>query len=184
MWKATPVSAQKPSSKEFLSFLNSCSLTQLVTTPTHNLGRILDLFITSSPNAIENIDVREPLSSTNDHNMIEISLSTIYSKHKSKQRYNFYKANYLKINEFFAKTDWSPVFDNTSGNNVNSMYNKFISIFYKCIDSFVPLTNVKHKPRLPSFLKQISNKKKLYYKLSKTIPSAKPTYKYYEKLYT
>ena len=62
--------------REFNTFLEENHLSQLVTTATHISGNILDLVITSNPQSVSSLELLEPFTSTCDHNMIALTLTT------------------------------------------------------------------------------------------------------------
>ena len=186
IWKHAQISAKSPRSSDFLSFLSSYNLTQLVIDSTHNKGGTLDLVITSCPDKVQSLDIREPLTISNDHNMIEISIQATTQKIKSTEagcarKRNFFLANYSEINNFLSTIDWSCVFNGT--NDIDSLYENFLSFLNESIQRYVPFCGNKRKPRLPSHIRNLLKQKKHYYKRSKSDSSAKSLYKKYAKLY-
>ena len=172
----------RQSSREFISFLNTKSLSQLVTKPTHKHGKILDLFITSCVHKVQQIDVREPLGSTCDHNMIEISLITNLNKTNNKSRkLNYFAADYSKINTYLSVVDWTSILNSSS--DINSLYSSITDIIQESISRYVPFCRSRSRPKLPSHLRSLLNKKKRLYKSSKIDSSAKTAYKVVENQY-
>ena len=172
----------RQSSREFISFLNTKSLSQLVTKPTHKHGKILDLFITSCVHKVQQIDVREPLGSTCDHNMIEISLITNLNRTNNKSRkLNYFAADYSKINTYLSVVDWTSILNSSS--DINSLYSSITDIIQESISRYVPFCRSRSRPKLPSHLRSLLNKKKRLYKSSKIDSSAKTAYKVVENQY-
>ena len=63
-------------SKIFCDFVFECYLSQLVTVPTHCKGNCLDLVLTNSPHAINNIQVGISSVMKSDHLLVSFSLTT------------------------------------------------------------------------------------------------------------
>ena len=169
--------------EEFKNFLAIHNLSQLISFPTHVQGNTLEFFITSNPKTVVNLEQREPLAATCDHNMIKIRLDL---KHLRKpalpKRRNFYKGQYNQINAFLSKYNWKGIF---SGNNtdINFVYSKFINVIHRSIEKYVPFYKSFKKPSVPKSIKTLLTLKKAVYKLSKTDSSSKPVYKDLEKVY-
>ncbi len=172
----------KPSFELFKTYLSSLNLNQLVLFPTHIMGNTLDLFITSTPQNVLNINKREPLTATCDHNMLEFDLninSTI--KCKTRNQRNFYNANYDQINKSLRDTNWTNVF--MDSNDINEIYNRFTRTIYGTIESFVPMYKTSRKPQIPKHIKFLINLKKALYKRTKFDNVAKQVYKDLDNLY-
>ena len=180
-WSLSPVLGYRQSSKIFLNFLSSNNLFQVINESTHNQGNTLDLVITSCVDKITKAVVREPLTPSNDHHMIEIELGLEFFLESNQRKHNFFLANYTKINEYLSKVDWPLLLDNLS--DVNLAYIRFINTLKESIEKLVPYSNTKQKPKIPTGLKHLLQLKKRFYKLSKSDPAFKPKYKYYESLY-
>ena len=181
-WIDSRSSSMNKSSHKFMSFLNNNNLTQLVTTPTHNKGGILDLLITSNPTNVQNINIREPLSATSDHRMMEISLRTSYRVKKEKQsQYNFYAADYEKINSFLKYFNWDEVFQDSD--DIDTVYYRFLKVLHKAIELYVPVSKKRRKPYVPKHLKNLLNRKKKVFAGVKANLYTKEQYKLIEKKY-
>ena len=180
-WTQSQVFAKRQTSLDFLSLLSTYNLSQLVTDSTHDAGKALDLVITSNTCKVESVEIREPLTRTNDHNMIEINLHTSTPKEPYTRKRNFFSADYPSINNFLSNINWINVLPKTD--DIDSLYTKILSVINEAISRYVPLSKRKQKSRLPSHLRYLLQQKKHYYKRSKSDPSAKSTYKKYEKQY-
>ncbi len=173
----------KPSFLEFYNYLNSFNLFQLVDFSTHCHGNTLDLIITSCPKKIWNIIKREPLSSTCDHNMIEFCLNLKKSQNTTlRKKRNFYKGNYLKVNEYLSSVNWEYSEDLTT-TDINLIYTNFLNEVHYTIENFIPFSTISKKPFLPKDIKCILKLKKLLYKSIKSDPEAKLLYKDLNKVY-
>ena len=68
--------------------------------------------------------------------------------------------------------------------DTETTYQKFVEVIHDCIEKYVHLThNNREKPKLPTHIRLLLNKKKQLYKLSKQNPDLKRTYKQLEKQY-
>ena len=166
----------------FKDFLSKHDLSQMITSSTHLHGNSLDLFITSTPSKVLDIEIREPFASSCDHNMIEIKLNVHCKRNRSEApKLNFYKADYTKINEFLCSQKWEMV--STDHADIDFLYSKFTDIVNEAIDRFVPVNKLRQKPKLPKAIRCLLNQKKKTYKLLKSNPALKDTYKSLEKAY-
>ena len=161
--------------KEFISFLEEYNLHQLITTPTHLHGNILDLVITSHPHKVTNLEVLDPFTATCDHNMLEIKTCIKNTtRPKSIRKFNFYKANYDYINSYLSTINWETIL--STSNNINEMYSKFLYILHNTINKFVPLSKTNRRPFLPKEIKKILKEKKALHHKLKTDKSLKDLY--------
>ena len=161
---------------QFLYFLEQHRLHQLISTPTHIHGNILDLVITSHPQNITMLDILNPFTNTCDHNMIQLNttLKPPPSKANISPKPNFYKANYSYINSYLSNINWKALL--THDEDIETNYKKFLYIVHEAINMFVPLSKTKPKSHLPKHIKQILKSKKILYRKSKHDPSFKPQY--------
>ena len=153
--------------KQFLIFLEEYALHQLISTPTHNSGNILDLVITSHPQNVSNVEVLDPFTSSCDHNTIEIDINhKLHSRSINKPKRNFHAADFNSINNFLSRINWNTVFLHTD--TIDQQYNKFLELIHQSIELFVPISKTKAKPFLPKYIKEILRKKRKLYKKSKS----------------
>ena len=168
--------------KKFILFLEKYNLKQLVGSPTHKDGNILDLVITSTPETVSSVTILDPLTDTCDHNQIEIKISTRPKiDNRRLSRLNFYSADYTKINSYLSDINWENILD--TNENINQMYEKFLSIIHKSIELHVPINHRTQKPFLPKEIKLLLKAKRKLYIKSKTDSSLKAAYKEKAKLY-
>ena len=181
-WKNPHLSLQKPCAKKFINFLNNNNLSQLVSSPTHELGNVLDLILTSSPTNVLNVNVREPFTQSCDHFMVEASLNLpISSGNSTKEKRNFHRANYPDINSFLSSFHWKSIIH--GADSLDDAYCKVISIIHQSIVKYVPIGKVKSKFNTPKQMRSLLALKKKYYGQSKTNPKAKELYKECAKKY-
>ena len=147
--------------KEFLDLVNDCYLIQHLNTPTRD-SSVLDLVFSSEDGMVENLHVKEHLGKS-DHNKITWNIS-LDSKRRnvSKSVHNNNKADYDIINECFFNIDWEKMYSNI---NINTMWNKFITIVEEVIDNMVPTTILKEQ----NYPKWIIRRTKLARKLKSTM---------------
>jgi hypothetical protein len=161
---------------EFKEYLDENNLTQLITQPTHAHGNTLDLVITSAPHKVYNLEIREPLSCTCDHNIIEARINqNLNTKHTTSNQKNFYRGNYEEINKEFSNTEWSNILSEDHG--LNQAYSNFINTIHSSIEKFVPRKKSKRKVTTPRYIKSLLNLKKKIYQKIRVDPTAKRAYK-------
>ena len=182
-WKKLASSTLNQPSQIFKDYLDEHNLTQLITFPTHKHGSTLDLFFTSKPENVIDIIKCAPFTTSCDHNMIEFQLDLNYSKKSESPppMRNFNRCDFNQINKYLSSWDWDALFHNI--NDVNTMYEKFISVLQKSIEKFVPLYKKNKKRTLPKRIKTLIKQKKSLYKKAKTDNTAKLQYKELEKTY-
>jgi hypothetical protein len=171
-----------PESDIFLDFLSKNDLIQIIEENTHESGNTLDLFIAPAINSVISLTVEAPFTMTCDHLTIRACIAMQADQTKRKPvMHNFYKADYCEINNYLREIDWHSLLQD---DDIESNYNKFISVLHDSIQRFVPYnTNHRNKVHLPKHLKGIGNKKKKLYKLSRTNPILKEEYRRLDKLY-
>lgn len=121
----------------------------------HNINnKYLDLVFCNLPISVSHD--RAPLLKEDTHhpslNISVMDLHVVPFKENNQKRFNFFKCNYLEINEYLDSVDWSILQDtDTLDNAVNLFYKKL----EECFSRFVPLTskNIKSK-RYPAWYKK------------------------------
>lgn len=176
------VPTKKASLNRFLLFLEKYSLSQLITSPTHIDGNTLDLVIASTPENILNIELLEPLTVTCDHQMIKLSIrSTTSNKIPRQNNFNFYLADYNKINQYLSSINWEDIF--SFSNNIEDMYNDFLEVIHMSIELYTPETKIYSKPKMPKEIRTMLKEKQRLYKISKYDSNAKVAYREIAKKY-
>ena len=69
----------------------------------------------------------------------------------------------------------------TDDPNIDLLYSKFTDILHEAIDRFVPVSKLRKTPKLPKTIRFLLKQKKKTYKLLKSNPALKDTYKLLEK---
>ena len=161
--------------KDFLIYLEEHSLHQLISSPTHIHGNILDLAITSTPHKVTNLEIINPLTVTCDHNMIDLKISANKDFKRKKPRLNFYKANYSHVNSYLSTINWPDLFKGITC--IDLMYSKFMFVINEAIDLFVPLTRPPGRKTMPYKIRKIDMEKWALYRKSRKNASFIPQYK-------
>lgn len=139
----------------------------------NNNNKFLDLCFT---NLDHNFDVREAgdnfhlFSDTIHHKGIVVNFDcmehkcSMFNNNNFKLSYNFFKADYFKINEKLSSIDWNSLFNNA---DLETCIKHFESIIINCLEKFVPKKIIKenNEPWLNYHLKNLRNKRNRAYKL-------------------
>ena len=174
---------QKIALKKFLLFLEEYSLNQIITGPTHDSGNTLDLVITSTPENVLSTELLGPLTDSCDHTMIQMLInSEITSNTLQPKKFNFYKADYEKINRYLSNINWVDIFSYTS--NIDEMYSNFMQVIQTSIQLYTPISTTYKKTKLPKHIRTLLKEKQRLYKISKHDNLAKTAYQNISKEYT
>ena len=172
--------------KCFIKFCSDNLLTQLIDSPTHKNGNILDLLLCNYM-ALDRVKfhlVDSPLTNINDHNVILFGISVHKSKKPSpKSLYpDFRRANFENINKFLSDINWKVLFNNSK--NLQMFYDKFIKTINFSIKQFVPLIKQDRKMKTyPSDIKKLLREKLKLYKQCKLDKQMIEKYKTVSKKY-
>ena len=94
---------------KFLETFSDLNLTQLITKPTHELNRTIDLLLTNSPQIISAINIQEQYEiCSSDHYGISFKFNLNFKRLTGQKRkmYNFKKANWEGLNNDLKHTNW------------------------------------------------------------------------------
>ena len=181
-WNSTSFDTSNICYSLFQDFLDEHCLTQMILKPTHKKGNILDLFITSQPQTVIDLDIREPFVESCDHNMIEITLtSSRYKLNPKTRKRNFHRANFTEINNFLQSYQWKNFFKSTT--DINQAYAELTKVIELSIHKFVSYNKVSKNAFYPRYIRKILSRKRLIYKRMKRDPSLKDNYKQIAKQY-
>jgi len=114
-------------SANFLDTINSYFITHSVLSPTFN-NNMLDLILSSDPNAIYDVTISAPLGNT-CNNSLHSSLAWSYQirDHECESedtcRPALTKGDYLELNNYFKSMDWDTLLN---GKNTNESYEVFL----------------------------------------------------------
>ena len=183
-----PCSYGNSSHDIFLDFCSSNGLVQCIDYPTHDMGNILDLIICnqSGLNTLINHFSCSPPWHT-DHFLISLSLSFCFNICPSISTYpDFKSADYVSILEDLSQVQWDSVLNfSDHNNNIQPVYDKFLSILDESISKHVPIKTKKpfKSPKKPRHIRQLLKKKQTLYKECKLNPLKKSDYKAASKSY-
>ena len=180
------MTAGNSSSQYFLDFCTNNCLTQIISSPTHSCGNILDLVLCniSAKSQINNSKINPPLTTTCDHNLVSLSLWSNTAKQKQirKPVYNFKYGDYDKINEQLLRCDWSFLYYDSI--SCQEKYDRYISILNNIIEANIPVKSFSNKKlKLPRHIKKLRRLKLKTYKLLKQGRTSKHNYKTISKKY-
>ena len=121
--------------QKFLCLVQDNFLTQHVLEPTR-ATRILDIVISSQKELVDNVEIKEPLGSS-DHNQMHFNINVKSDKTKVKQcRRDFRKGNYKEIRKRLTLVDWN---DKMKNKTAAECWNIVRGELDNAIDSYVPM---------------------------------------------
>ena len=130
------LNGSSPSSNAFCEFICDCNLSQLINTPTHIHGNILDLLITNVPERITNLAITNSSILQSDHSLISFSLpSTCHVQPLPTYTFNFKKADLSSICSFLFEYDFQPCF---SSKDVDFVWQYIKQAISQSVNLFVP----------------------------------------------
>ena len=125
------------SAKAFLSITNRLMMTQYVTQPTRG-SNILDIFSTNNENLVKFSSTED--TSLSDHRLVRMSLdlsesikpnpSHDLSHNEGFASLDFYKADYVNLNQAIAQVDWKSLQDRCSDEEFPILFSK--TLFQLC----------------------------------------------------
>ena len=165
----------------FLNLFNDLGLTQLVQTPTHKHNNILDIFLTDSPDMVEDVNIHEPGSYIHsNHSPITFDIKAFLKIFKPKKRtiYNYKNANWDSLNRDLGRIDWEHLLGQSDMHNTWDIFkNKVTSI----CDNHISKVKIKesHQPHwFDSEVFRLNKKKEKFRKLFKQTKSQNHYSKY------
>ena len=109
-------------SNNFCEFVFESNLIQLIDSPTHICGNILDLVLTNSPKHVSNLFVhpREYQCVASDHCLITFSTSFkhITPTPITKEVFNFTKGDYNGLSEYLLNSDLSALYNSSDAEEI------------------------------------------------------------------
>ena len=165
----------------FVDLFNDLGLSQMITTPTHEKGKTLDLLFTNLVGAIENIvvlDKNEICSS--DHYGITFSIKMKFRKKVNKRKiYNFKRADWEGLNRDLKSERW----DAHLYCDAETGWHRFKTILNHHMERRIPTITITDKDQPPWFdsdtYQMCLKKKRLHAKFKQT-GSAEDYLKYSE----
>ena len=135
----TTLTGNSAVSNNFCEFVFESNLIQLVNSPTHIRGNILDLVLTNSPDHVTNLTVHSPEYQcvTSDHYLISFttSLKHLVSTPTTKEVFNYAKGDYSGLSEYLSSCDLSVLFNSS---DVEEVWHLLRSYIISGMDLFIP----------------------------------------------
>ena len=127
-----------PTSSTFCDLTYNCNLYQLINSPTHKQGNILDLLFTNVPERITNIAIYNSCILHSDHSTISFSVAS--TSHVTHARASIHICNYNKddlsrICSFLLDYNFKPCF---LSDNVDFVWLYIKQVISQAVDLFVP----------------------------------------------
>ena len=109
------LSGNSAASDNFCEFIFDSNLTQLVDTPTHTCGNMLDLVLTNCPEQISNLLVHPPQYQcvSSDHHLITFSVALRHCipSPSIREVFNFKRGDYIGLSEYLLSCDFSTFYN-------------------------------------------------------------------------
>ena len=136
---------------KFLDEVVNAGLVQIVQTPTHEKGNILDLVLTNIPDRIERLDV-VCTNKLSDHHMLITEISAERGPSPSIENVpDFAKADYDHLRSDLAVINWHKELKDCSATEA---WDRFKSIFKQICDKRIP-KKVRRRKSQPLWLSLI-----------------------------
>ena len=152
-------------SRHFLDMVNDAYLTQHLARPTRG-SNILDLVLTTAPDMISEVEVREHLANC-DHNILawEIDYNAPVVLTINKSTDVFHKGNYEGFRSYLAGISWVDFFNNC---DTIKSWEIFKNVMQEGMDKFIPKLYVGQSKKKPLWMSykalKAKNIKYLYWK--------------------
>ena len=127
--------------KLFLDSFSNFELEQLIISPTHKRGNILDLLLTDKSNLISDIVVSDNnLPCKSDHYLISFCLNSKFKRIKVPKRevYNYKRADWAGLNNSLNSVDW----DTELQGDIHYAWSSFKAILFALMDQHIPKIKV------------------------------------------
>ena len=118
-------------------------LSQVVQVPTHNKGNILDIVLTSIPEAISNVNATPITSFNTDHLAVMFQVSHLLDVSPtilSKQVYDYSKADWPGLVDHLLDFDFGPLFNN---DDIETIWLSFKDLLLSSLYQYVPLITTR-----------------------------------------
>uniref|UniRef100_A0A1I8B4S4 Reverse transcriptase domain-containing protein n=1 Tax=Meloidogyne hapla TaxID=6305 RepID=A0A1I8B4S4_MELHA len=142
--------------KDFFEFTLNFNYTNIIDTPTHSKGSILDLILLNNPNIVTTTTVTTGLS-TSDHFSIEFTIDIPRPKLQTIQYRDF---THIHLLNSYLITNFNRLYENFY---ISDKYNYLINLITKLMDIHTPIRLASTKPNktyYPNHIKKLINTKK------------------------
>ena len=184
-WR-TPSCSGSSSHRLFLDFCTTNSLTQCVDYPTHDKRNTLDILLCNeSANSllINHFSSAPPWFT--DHFLISVKLALNNNNLTNSNSYfypDFKRGNYDLISDLLLNANWDFCYSQQS--DVQTIYDRFISILKETIEIHIPLKINCFKPKSqPKNIRNLLRQKHIIYRKMRDDRSYKSAYKHASKEY-
>ena len=151
--------------------INQLFLTEIIQEPTrirvNQNSSTLDWILTHNEDDIYNMEIGSPLGKS-DHAVITFNINNVSDIQEQKRKYNYYKGDYMSINNKIKNTNWIETFHNK---NIEDSWNLFATIILDMVEIHIPKCS-KNTNKQPPWLNKttkdtIKNKHRAWNKYKK-----------------
>ena len=121
----------------------------MILEPTHKLGNILDVLLTTCPHLVNKLSVDpRPICGRSDHSTITININKKVFKKKTKSRnlYNFKRADWNSLNLDLKRTNWKKVI---CYKDIHIARRDFKFVLNSTVNKHIPTITSKSKNQSP-----------------------------------
>jgi hypothetical protein len=135
--------------RNFIDLFNDLGLVQMITQPTHEKGKILDLLLSNLVGAVDNIVVMEKNDiCSSDHFGITFSIKMKFRyKVEKRKMYNYKRANWEGLNNDLKSVRW----DQHINGDAETGWRRFKNILRHYMNIHIPTITIKNKGQPPWF---------------------------------
>lgn len=156
----TPFISSSDIESLLLDFLSLCNFIQINNIFNEN-SRLLDLVLVDNDLIFDILSPICPIFCNSfHHSSLVIEFSTLYYQPIANitQCFDFKKADFASLNNFFINYDWKGTFENIS---LDNMYLKFLHIFKEGMENYIPIKTIPLNNNPPWFNKRLINLKNI-----------------------
>ncbi len=134
----------------FLDTFSNFGIQQLVNSPTHYKGNILDLVLTDKPQLIFDLNVlNSNLPCKSDHYSVSFKIRSRCKRIKASKRdaYNYKRADWAALNSSFGAVDW----ESELAGDIETAWGSFNQIFFSIVNQHIPKIKIGGQSQPPWF---------------------------------
>lgn len=144
------LSGYSPVSNQFCDLVFQTSLSQLINTPTHIHGNILDLLLTNLENRICHLQVHTDSYLQSDHYNITFSVATTVVTSSNPITYftfNYSRGDYLGLHDHLLNSDFTPCY---YSHNIEFIWQTIEHLLMNAMYSYIPVKKI-HSDQHPTW---------------------------------
>ena len=168
-------------SNAYAEVVYDLNLMQLITSPTHIVGNVLDVILTNC-DYCQNIDIHSnlPPGLSSDHHIITFSIVHYHNKatDSPKHKYNYAKANWEDMNQYFYHYNFNQCFNSV---DTEFIWDQLKTAIYNALNRYVPTVPITTVNQPKWFTPSIRHKVKCLRTLKRRF-AAHPTEKAKQKI--